>query len=184
MLEIAEDVIRHAVESGGGPPTRPAAKHHRLEDVRRGTFVTLHVDGNLQGCIGSLEPRGALADDIAHNAFRAAFHDPRFPPLREEQLPGLEIHISVLGELEPIDADSESDLVSSLEVGADGLLLVSGARRGTFLPSVWDKVDQPELFVRFLKRKAGIPLTDWPEGIECYRYSVQDFARDSLHARP
>lgn len=183
MLDIAADTISNALTSGGEKPSRRATKNQRLETLRRGTFVTLHVESSLQGCIGSLEPRQVLADDISTNAYRAAFHDPRFPAMRAEQLDGLTIHISVLGELEPMRVSSETDLISQLRPGEDGLVLVSGARRATFLPSVWEKLGDASLFVSHLKHKAGIGPEDWPDDIRCFRYGVDEFEEADLCSR-
>jgi AmmeMemoRadiSam system protein A len=180
MLAIAEGTVTRAVEAGGTEPTRTPASNERLEQLRRGTFVTLYVDGDLHGCIGSIEARRVLAEDVASNAYRAAFFDPRFPATRPEDLSRLDIHISVLGELQPMSVSSEEQLIDEVRVGEDGLLLVSGFRRGTFLPSVWEKVPSPTMFVQHLKRKAGIRPWEWPDDIQVYRYGVEQFDREML----
>ena len=74
---------------------------------QRASFVTLHSAGELLGCIGTLRPHRALVADVAHNAYQAAFNDPRFPALTQAQLLGLDLHISVLTPLEPLAIESK-----------------------------------------------------------------------------
>jgi len=110
-------------------------------------FVTLESSGSLRGCIGSLNARRPLAEDVLHNARAAAFDDPRFPPLHGAELAGVEISISVLTPPEPFPVKNEADLLQSLRPGVDGLLLEDGAYRATFLPSVWEQLPTPAAFL-------------------------------------
>jgi hypothetical protein len=139
----------------------------------RATFVTLQKHHQLRGCIGMLEAVRPLAEDIAENAFLAAFKDPRFPPLADSEFSELEIHISILTPAEPVSFTSEQDLVSQLQPGIDGLILEEGRRRGTFLPSVWEQLPEPEQFLRHLKQKAGFAPDYWSETIRIYRYRAE-----------
>ncbi len=142
----------------------------------RATFVTLHSrDGNLRGCIGTLEPRRPLISDVAHNAFSAAFRDPRFPPLTEAEYVGVSIEVSVLSPPEPIEAATEEALLRQLRPGVDGLILEAGGHRATFLPSVWESLPQPQEFVSALKRKAGI-VANTPDSLTCLRYTTESFS--------
>ncbi len=139
-------------------------------------FVTLRRDGELRGCIGSLEPRRALAEDVAANAYSAAFRDPRFPPLEAAERPGLDFHVAILGPREPLTAASEADLLRQLRPGTDGLVLRDGAHRATFLPAVWDSLPDPLRFVRELKHKAGLPRDHWSPEVRLERYRVESFS--------
>ena len=143
--------------------------------TKRATFVTLQKNGELRGCIGMLEPIRPLAEDVAHNAFAAAFSDPRFPPLAELELDQLDIHISILGTPEAMTFDSEQDLIDQLRPGVDGLIMQEGHRRGPFLPSVWDSLTQPQAFVSHLKLKSGLPENYWSDDIQIQRYTVEEF---------
>lgn len=143
--------------------------------TKRATFVTLQKNGELRGCIGMLEPIRPLAEDVAHNAFAAAFSDPRFPPLAEHELAQLDIHISILGTPEAMVFDSEQDLIDQLRPGVDGLIMQEGHRRGTFLPSVWESLTQPQAFVSHLKLKSGLPENYWSDDIQIQRYTVEEF---------
>lgn len=139
------------------------------------TFVTLELGGALRGCIGTLQAWQPLAQDVADQAFAAAFRDPRFTALRPAELPGLTMHLSVLNPPQPVQAPTEQALIEQLEPGAHGVVLRHGAHRGTFLPSVWESLPEPRAFLRALKRKAGLPLDGWPPGIEVSLYRVQEW---------
>jgi AmmeMemoRadiSam system protein A len=176
LLDIAEASIRHGI--GYGRPLSVSLKDypHNLGEPGA-SFVTLNRDGQLRGCIGSLSPHRALAEDVAENAYAAAFSDPRFPPLREEELAGLDIHISILSAAEPMCFSSESELLQQLQPGVDGLIMEEGFRRGTFLPSVWEQLPSPELFLRHLKQKAGLPSDYWSDSLRVSRYTTHSFGR-------
>ena len=114
----------------------------------RATFVTLHVDAQLHGWIGTIEARRSLVEDVAHNARAAAFEDPRFPALTAPEFERLQIHISVLGVPEPMQfGDSEEGFLRQSRPHVDGLILEAGLHRGTFLPSVWDELPAPHDFL-------------------------------------
>lgn len=142
---------------------------------KRASFVTLEHHGQLRGCIGMLEAVRPLVIDIAENAFSAAFRDPRFPPLRNSELAGLELHISILSPSEAIDFNSESDLLAQLHPNVDGLIMQEGLRRGTFLPSVWEQLPDPQDFLRHLKQKAGLPAEYWSNSLRVWRYRTEIF---------
>jgi AmmeMemoRadiSam system protein A len=142
----------------------------------RAAFVTLHQHGQLRGCIGHLEAVQPLVQDVAENAFAAAFRDPRFPPVGASELDALHIEISVLTPPQPMQFSSEADLLAQIEPGRDGLILVEGRARGTFLPSVWASLPQPEAFLRHLKLKAGLPQGHWSPEIRISRYRTESFS--------
>ncbi|MGM0412763.1 MAG: AmmeMemoRadiSam system protein A [Pseudomonadota bacterium] len=139
-------------------------------------FVTLQHDGDLRGCIGSLEAYRPLGEDVIANARAAAFRDPRFPPLQPAELPGLHVEVSVLTAPEPLPFNDETDLLDQLQPGVDGLILEAGARhRGTFLPAVWESLPEPQRFLAELRRKAGLPA-DYPlTETRLWRYTTHAF---------
>jgi AmmeMemoRadiSam system protein A len=134
------------------------------------TFVTLEKYGQLRGCIGMLTAVRPLVEDIVENAFSAAFNDPRFPSLAADELAELDIHLSILTPAEPMVFSSEQDLIRQLQPHIDGLILQEGFRHGTFLPSVWEQLPEPEQFLRHLKQKAGLPSDYWSDSIQVSRY--------------
>ena len=139
-------------------------------------FVTLEEDGNLRGCIGTLQAYQPLVADVAEHAHSAAFGDPRFPPLSAEELERIEISISVLGEPEEMQVADEEDLCRQLEPGVDGVILQYGSLRGTFLPSVWESLPDCREFVRHLKIKAGLSPGFWSDDMQFQRYSTLAFS--------
>lgn len=141
--------------------------------VKRATFVTLHKGAALRGCIGCLEAYRPLAEDIAANAYAAAFRDPRFPPVAADEVAGLKIHLSLLTPAEPLSFRSEADLLRQVLPGTDGLILEEGSRRGTFLPAVWETLREPREFLRHLKMKAGLPADYWSDQLRVYRYRCE-----------
>ena len=147
--------------------------------VRAGAFVTLHEDGQLRGCIGTFEAREPLHRTVEEMARSAAFHDPRFPPVREDELPRLELEISVLSPMRRIREPGE------VEVGRHGLYVVQGFHRGVLLPQVatdcgWDR----ETFLDQTCRKAGLPTNAWREGAELYVFEAEVFREEEKGSRP
>lgn len=175
---ILLDVARQSIQSGLAyycPLAVDPADYPESLRLQRATFVTLTIEQRLRGCIGILEARLPLVKDVAEHAFAAAFEDPRFPPLRQAEFPGLEMHISVLSPSESIHFRSEEDLLAQLRPGVDGLILWLGQRRATFLPSVWESLPEPFLFVTQLKQKAGLPLNFWSDELQFERYITESF---------
>ena len=163
---------RIAEELGAAPASR--AELDAICTECGASFVTLHWDdGRLQGCIGSLEAVRALVDDVERNALAAAFDDPRAVPITPGDLARLVVEVSVLSPLERVRFDgSEAGARSALRVGTDGVLLVHGLRRGTFLPQMWAELGTPENFLHELKRKARLPPEFWSPDVELHRYTV------------
>jgi AmmeMemoRadiSam system protein A len=176
LLEVAEASIRHGLQQGRALEVDPLDYPPSLRQPRA-TFVTLNRHGELRGCIGSLEAHRPLISDVAHNAWSAAFRDPRFPPLATAEWPGLELHISILSPPEPLAVESRASLIASLRPGIDGLIVEEGGRRGTFLPSVWESLGEPHAFVSHLMLKAGLPADYWSQSLRISRYTTESFGR-------
>lgn len=172
LTELASSSIQHGLQTGR-PLIIDLAECPAELSEQRATFVTLQKRHQLRGCIGTLDAFRPLAVDIAENAFSAAFRDPRFPPLEAHELSDLDIHLSILTPAEPIAFTSEQDLLKQLQAGIDGLILMEGGRRGTFLPSVWESLPEPEQFLRYLKQKAGLAPDYWSDTLKVYRYRAE-----------
>jgi len=180
LLDTAWGSIRHGLETGttvkvdaerlAAPLSEPGA-----------SFVTLHKGGELRGCIGSLQAFRPLIRDVAENAFAAAFRDPRFAPLQAHELPDLTLDISVLSVPLPMTFNSEQDLLNQLRPHRDGLIVQDGQRRGTFLPSVWESLPEPDRFLQQLKLKAGLAPDYWSDSMQVWRYTTECFGGDSNH---
>ena len=172
LLYLARASIRHGLQTGR--PLTVVLKELAEElVVPRASFVTLEKSGRLRGCIGSLEAWRPLAVDVAENAFAAAFRDPRFPPVQGNEVEELEIHLSLLTSPVAMTFSSEADLLAQLRPGVDGLILLDGQCRGTFLPSVWAELTTPQLFLSQLKRKAGLAADYWSPGVRIWRYETE-----------
>jgi AmmeMemoRadiSam system protein A len=154
LLELARRAIAEAVSlqkpAGGIPQSGVFAE-------KRGVFVTLHARGRLRGCIGVIEPFELLGESIARCAANAALRDPRFSPVRVEELPELEIEISLMSPLEAI-------LLENIEIGKHGLLISQGSKRGLLLPqvAVEHKLGRDQ-FLEETCRKAGLNTKAWQE---------------------
>ena len=139
------------------------------------TFVTLTKDGQLRGCIGSLEAARPLGVDVAENARGAAFRDPRFPRLAAEEWPRCRVEVSLLSAPKRIEFADEADLLAQLEPGVDGVILECDNRRSTFLPQVWEGLPDKRAFLAELVKKAGLPADTRLTRCRISRYRVAKF---------
>jgi len=153
----------------------PTLSHPAWLEEPGAVFVTLTRDGQLRGCIGSLEAHRALGRDIEANAQAAAFRDPRFPPLEPYELDAIRTEVSVLSRPEPMTFSDEVDALAQLRPGIDGVILQSGWHRATFLPQVWEQLPEPTRFMAHLKVKAGLPADYWSDSIQLSRYTVAKY---------
>lgn len=176
LLSVARLAIEYGLSSGGQQQLPiDLQQYNETLNQPRATFVTLEINKELRGCIGTLEARQSLVKDVARNAHAAAFSDPRFSPLTASEYENVEIHISILSPAQPMEFTSEEDLLRQLQPGIDGLILEDGFYRGTFLPSVWESLPEPEQFFTHLKRKAGLPVNYWSKSLQVQRYTTESF---------
>jgi AmmeMemoRadiSam system protein A len=175
LLELARQAVTLAAARRPLPPLPLASEADVLR--RPGcAFVTLTEGGRLRGCIGGLEPRLSLAEDVWEHAYAAAHDDFRFEPVRPDEVPQLEVEVSVLTEPQPLTYAGADDLRRRLRPGVDGVILVSGIRRATFLPQVWEKVPEVDEFLDRLAEKAGLPGEAWRSGeASVFVYQVVNF---------
>ena len=167
LLQMAREAIAAHVGAG-------AAHVSAMSGVLAqpgGAFVTLHMDGELRGCIGHIEATEPLGRVVPRCAVAACSSDPRFPPVTPSEFPELEIEISLLGPLEPITGPSD------IEVGRHGLVVERGWQRGLLLPQVatqwkWDA----ETFLGHTCQKAGLPRDAWKNGAKIWRFDAEVFS--------
>jgi len=174
LLEIADASIRAGLAGARSPLSPDLDSEAPALGQPRGTFVTVTVGGELNGCIGTLEPE-PLATAVARLSYQAAFEDPRLPSLTAGDYDRAGIKISVLSPMEPVPASSEDELRRRLRPGIDGLLIESGWHRATFLPAVWDTLPDPRAFLQHLEMKAGLSPGRWPNDMRAYRYTSEEF---------
>ena len=172
MLRVAAMSAFHAAEHNGPLTVDPAQFSERLRE-RRAVFVTFNRQGQLRGCVGTLQANKALITEIAQFSFAAVARDPRFPRVTPQELPMLDIHISVLSEPSQMSFSSQADLLDQVRVDVDGLILGEGSLRGTFLPSVWKQLPEKAKFLEGLKAKAGLPQGYWSPTLKVWRYTTE-----------
>ncbi|MDR0415812.1 MAG: AmmeMemoRadiSam system protein A [Propionibacteriaceae bacterium] len=165
-------LARRLGQAAAADPPGPVPDWLRADGA---SFVTLEIDGQLRGCIGSLEAHRPLAADVAANAVAAAFLDPRFPPLSPGEYGLVDIEVSVLTAPEPLLVRDEADARARLRPGVDGVILAVQGRRATYLPQVWDDLPDPAVFLASLRRKAGLPASYWGPDLRLWRYGVTAF---------
>ena len=166
LLRLVHRTIEAAVR-GERASAGPAPPPHL--DERRGAFVTLHLAGMLRGCVGFVQPSRGLYQTVAEAALNAAFHDPRFLPVSEEEAPGLHVEISVLSPPQPIAPEE-------VVVGRHGLVVSRGSYRGLLLPQV--AVENEWNATTFLEQtclKAGLPLDAWKRGASLQAFTAEVF---------
>lgn len=143
-------------------------------------FVTLTQQGQLRGCIGTLEARRPLLTDLKANAIAAALRDPRFMPLTVTELAHTEIEVSLLSPMQAMSFESEAQALTLLQPGIDGVVFEFEHYRSTFLPQVWEQLPTATEFMAHLKHKAGLPPDFWAEGVRLHRYGVRKWKEKDL----
>ncbi len=174
LLRLARSSIEYGLIHREPSPVN-CDEVHRVLTEPGATFTTLRVEGELRGCCGTLEAVHSLAEDVTRSAFQAAFRDPRFDPVGEDELGGIRLEVSVLSPLESMPVTNEADLLGRLTPGADGLVIVADGRRATLLPKAWDMLPQPRQFLAALKAKCGLADDYWSERLEFQRYRTTSY---------
>lgn len=172
-------LARHAICEKLGEPAEPI-RHESWMHHPGASFVTLIKHKQLRGCIGSLEAYRPLLEDVRQNACAAAFHDPRFHPLQAQELPDIQVEVSLLSKPEPMQFSDELQALERLRPGIDGVIFEYGRFRSTFLPQVWEQLPQAEVFMQNLKYKAGLPINFWSNDVRLSRYTVQKWRESEL----
>ncbi|QDU39785.1 hypothetical protein Mal4_41320 [Maioricimonas rarisocia] len=182
LLEVAVTAIEHKLRHGCGLAVHEKS-YPELLRTPRATFVTLRRDDELRGCRGTLRPIEPLVVSVARNAHASAFYDERFSPVAIDELDELHVHVSVLSPPEPILFLDEVNLLAQVRPGVDGLILSAEGHQGVFLPSVWDRLPEVELFWRHLKHKAQLPEDYWSASVRVERFSTESIEGDSGEIR-
>ena len=174
LIDIARNSISDAFSNASTIDSEKLTLEHSEFSKHTATFVTLTLNGQLRGCVGSITPYRSLLDDLASNARSAAFKDPRFMPLSREEFDEIEIEVSLLTEPQRFEYGSVDELKARV-THDDGVILKDGPYQATFLPQVWEQLPSFELFFSHLCEKAGLNagcLTSHPE---IYLYQVQKY---------
>jgi uncharacterized protein len=175
LLKLARQALEAGVLGKLPPPLDPKTLPPNLQQPGA-SFVTLTRLGNLRGCVGALEPYQPLVEDVQEHAIAAALQDFRFPPVRASELPEIKIEVSRLTLPKDLDYSSPEDLAARLRPGIDGVTLIDGRMRATFLPQVWEKLREPQMFLNHLCRKMGAPDDLWrKKKLRVQTYQVEEF---------
>ena len=164
--------------------------HEAAEDAdwlqeQAACFVTLTQQGQLRGCIGTIEAHRSLLEDIKHNAIAAAFKDTRFSPLTSDEFDETEIEVSLLSPMQELDFSNEQEALVQLQPGVDGVVFEYAHYRSTFLPQVWEQLPDVDVFMAHLKHKAGLTPDFWADQVKLSRYTVnkwkeRDFIKQEI----
>jgi uncharacterized protein len=175
LLRLAREALEAGVQG-----KRPAALELALLTpslrAHGASFVTLTLSDALRGCVGTLEARQPLAEDVRQHAVAAALQDFRFPPVSERELNGIRIEVSRLTEPVELDFATPEELCIKLRPHVDGVILSAGTRRATYLPQVWNKLPDPAVFMDSLSEKLGADADLWRrKPVSVQTYQVEEF---------
>lgn len=176
LLALAREALICAGEGKPLPPLDAGKLPEQLK-LSGASFVTLTKDDSLRGCIGALEARIPLAEDVRQHAYAAALHDMRFPPVTKEEVGSILIEVSILTQPEKLEYSNPDDLLSQLSSGEHGVIVSEGEKRATFLPQVWERIPTPSVFISMLCEKAGLQADRWQHG----KPTVQIYEVTSFH---
>jgi len=175
LLSVARQALEAEILGESQIPIVPNNLTEKLE-LFGATFVTLTINNQLRGCIGSIEPYQPLVEDVREHAISAATQDYRFPRVKPEELPAISIEISYLTPQISLDYKDGDDLIEKLKPGRDGIVISDGYRRATFLPQVWEKLPDPIEFLSHLCTKMGASPNTWrTQKLTVSVYQVQEF---------
>ncbi len=173
LIKIARDAICEEFEKDKIIQRDELLNRYKILNDYKSSFVTLTINGELRGCIGSIIPHRILLDDIVENAKSSAFKDPRFYPLTKDELKKIKIEISLLTVPTELKYSSIDDLKSKIRVDIDGVIIKHGYHQATFLPQVWEELNSFELFFGHLCQKAGMSKDCLSLHPEIYIYNVE-----------
>lgn len=177
LLELSREALLRYYSTGEVPVLNEQMLAPSLLE-KKGCFVTLEKNGSLRGCIGHILPVEPLYKCVLENTYNAAMNDARFSPVEEHELDGITIELSILSEPERLEYSSGEDLLEKIRPFTDGVILRSGMKQSTYLPSVWKQMPGKEEFLSSLCRKGGMEPGCWqhPESTEVQVYTAQVFS--------
>ena len=179
LLRVAAQSVISGFERGRALRVRETRYPEELRE-KGATFVNIYYNGVLRGSAGSTEPVRSILEDVAENAYAAAFSDFRFVTLSEDEIKNAEISVSFLTYPEPVRFEDEKDLLTRITPQEDGLILKERANRALFLPQIWETFSSPHEFLVHLKQRAGLPADYWSPTVKVYRFKVIDINSGDL----
>lgn len=173
LLQIAKTTLLEYFDSSFFVDTASLYRHYPRLQEEGASFVTLHKETQLRGCIGSIIAYRTLLEDLISNTLSAALHDPRFTPLQKEELSSLTLEVSLLTDPKQLVYSDYEELCAQIEPYKDGLILQHENYRGTFLPQVWEQLSDTRDFLEHLSVKAGATPEIYAQLPKIYRYHVK-----------
>ncbi|MBD3329208.1 AmmeMemoRadiSam system protein A [Candidatus Dojkabacteria bacterium] len=173
IIDLVRKSIKEHLEEGEYLEVEEEDYPEEIFSEEAGVFVTLKIDGKLRGCIGNITSTITVLNSIIRNSIAAAFKDPRFPELTEEEFQGIKISVSILTQPLEVNYSDTEKFIKFLETEQPGLIIRKGFRQATFLPSVWEEISDPEEFMKSLCKKADLPEDIWKSfkpGLEIESY--------------
>ena len=167
---FVKELCRKSIESGLQLGNSLPEKYPEVLCENGASFVTLEIQGQLRGCIGSIIAHRTLFTDLVKNAHAAAFSDPRFMSLTIDEFKHTDISVSLLSKPEKIDFKDENDLLDKMVPLKDGIIIKDGSYQAVYLPEVWEQLPDKKLFLASLKQKAGLSKNHFSETFEAFRF--------------
>ncbi len=167
-LNLCREVISSSLNGN-----KVMTRHSGVFNSKGACFVTLKKHGHLRGCIGSIIAHQPLINDLVQNAQNAAFRDPRFNPVSEDEINDLTIDISILSSPKQMHFKDEEDFMNQIVPFKDGIIIRDGRFQAVYLPSVWEELPDKESFIRTLKMKAGLSPNHFSKTFEAYRFETE-----------
>lgn len=184
LLRLAREALEATARQQVLPPLDLKSLPPRLRDPGA-SFVTLKCGEQLRGCIGTLKLENPLAEDVRQHTRAAASKDYRFAPVAGDETALIDIEVSVLTPPQPLEYHNGDDLIARLQPGVDGVILIQGTHRATFLPQVWEKIPNPQQFLELLCEKAYLPKDAWrTQRPEILTYKVDSFHQPAPKQKP
>lgn len=174
ILNITRESIIHAINQEEFKPMHVPAPMYEYG----ASFVTIKLNGQLRGCVGSIYPTKPLITDLIDNTKNAGFQDSRFIPLTIDELENIEISVSILSSIERIGFKDERDLLS--KIYPYGIIISEGEKRAAYLPVVWEQLPDKEVFFNSLKEKAGLPPNYFSKTMEVYKFSATEINETNM----
>lgn len=180
LLTLARKSIEEVLQAEHTIDRNALLEQYPVLGEKMATFVTLTIEGELRGCIGSLVAHRPLIDDIIHNAKAAAFQDPRFSPLTTSEYLHAAVEVSLLTPPEKLEYSDVEELRTKIRPNVDGVILSLNGRQATFLPQVWEQLPSFDEFFTHLCLKAGLPPNAMTHHPEIFTYQVEKAQDDPI----
>ena len=168
LLNLCKEVILSKFDQH-----KICTSHPPIMDELGACFVTLNIDGNLRGCIGSIIAHQPFINDFVQNSINAAFRDPRFSPLSREEVDKISVDISILSDPKQMIFNDEQDLLNQMVPNIDGIIIRDDGMQAVYLPCVWEQLPDKEMFLKSLKMKAGMLPDHFSKTFQAYRFRTE-----------